>query len=76
MPFLHSRGALDAHGPGPQRVTEGLPQAERQRVKQPRVSLPRPELAAISGAACGAPVTQCYRFRAAATSGHTCTANS
>lgn len=36
----------------------------------------RPQPAAISGAARAAPATQCYRVRAAATSGHACTANS
>lgn len=37
--------------------------------------LPGPEPAASSGAACAA-ATQSYRFRAEATSSHTCTANS
>ena len=53
-------GTGETGGPGRRPVTEGLP---------------GPEPAASSGAACAA-ATQSYRFRAEATSSHTCTANS
>lgn len=82
MLFQHSgsreEGALGMHGPRPRRVTEGLPGAGGgERSSPPPPGAPyRPDLRVISGAARAAPATQCYRFRAAATSGHTCTANS
>lgn len=54
-------------------TAESLPEAGGSEPSGPG-SLPRADLAEVSGAACAAAATQ--RYRVAATSGHTCTANS
>ena len=79
--WAREAGALGLFGLRRRRVTEGHPGAgggeQRPRSRRPPAVLSPPDLAAISRAACDAPATQCYRFRAEATSGHTCcTANS